>query len=145
MHQVEAQREAGSQGLIAVESRITDLAKKIQGVDAMETELAGWKLRGLVSSVAFERQGALLRAERTYYEDAMSRQRATLETIRETDQATDGLMALRDRIQARLEAGSFGSPESFTSQGYRRGRKGSRDQLRYSQAYDELCTTAQGR
>ena len=80
------------------------LASKLRNVDRMETELVGLKLRGDVSDVAYDRQGALLRAERSYYEDEIERQSATPVTFQQTTEALDSLARMRDSIVERLES-----------------------------------------
>lgn len=104
MAEMERRRGATMTGEVEVQDYIETLGRKVRSVDAMETELAGLKLRGQVSDVAFERQGALLRAERVHYQDEIERQQAHLATLAQSATAIDNLEVLRCRIVDRLES-----------------------------------------
>ena len=87
-----------------IRQRIEELTTKLRNVDRMETELVGLKLQGQVSDVAFERQGALLRAERTFYQDEIECQQATLDTLQQSIDALDTIVQAREAITDRLAA-----------------------------------------
>ena len=53
--------------------------------------MVGLKQRGQLSEVAFERQSALLRAERIHIHDELDRQNAVLVTLDESRAAIDTL------------------------------------------------------
>ncbi len=63
----------------------------------------GLKVWGQVSDVAFDRQAALLRAERTFYQDDIDRQKALLATASAASDAVDALADIRERIRSKLE------------------------------------------
>ena len=96
------QREGHESGETHARKQIEELTTKLRNVDRMETELVGLRLQGTVSDVAFERQGALLRAERSYYRDDIERQQATLATLRQSTEALDTVAQLREAITDRL-------------------------------------------
>ena len=102
MAEIERQREGHNSGEVHARQRVEELTAKLRTVDRMETELVGLKLRYSVSDVAFERQGALLRAERLYYQDDIERQRATLNTLQQSADALDTFAQLRETITDRL-------------------------------------------
>ena len=103
MAEIDRQRQDSDSGEATVRARIAELEGKLRNVDKMETELVGMKLRGQASDEAFERQGALLRAERVYYRDEIRRQESELQTLTQATEALETVAALRDRIVDRLE------------------------------------------
>jgi site-specific DNA recombinase len=103
MAEMERQRGGTGQGRGEIESSIKMLQQKAQTVDGMETELVGLKLRGMVSDVAYDRQLALLKAERTHYLDEIVRQKTMLTTIEQQAQAVGAIMEIRESIIAKME------------------------------------------
>ena len=103
MAEMDRQKESTDSGEAEITAKVADLGAKLRNVDKMETELVGIKLRGQVSDEAFERQGALLRAERVYYQDEIGRQQAALETYTRTFEALDTVAEVRDRFLDRLD------------------------------------------
>ena len=103
MAQMDHLKNTAGCGEEAVVAKIVDLDSKVRGVDKMETELVGMKLRGQVSEEAFDRQGALLRAERIYYLDEIGRQRAEQKTLAQAAVALDTAAQIRDKIVDRLD------------------------------------------
>ena len=108
MAEMERQRGAHDGGQAGAEKQIKGLETKLRNVDRMETELVGLKLRGQVSDVAFDRQSALLRAERSYYEDEIERQKETLATSK---QCNDALASLAEVRAAMIENLDSATPE----------------------------------
>ena len=102
---MEGRRGATVTGEVEVQDYIETLRRKVRSVDAMEMELAGLKLRAQVSDVAFERQGALLRAERVQYQDEIERQQAHLATLAQSATAIKNLEVLRCRMARPLSTG----------------------------------------
>lgn len=100
-------RRAGRGSHSELEERIALLRKKINHVDSLETELVGMKLRGQASDVAFERQSALLRAERVHCQDELERHNQTQVAMRETETAFEALATMRDSIIARLDSATL--------------------------------------
>jgi len=91
--EMDRQRRDSDSGEATVTSNIAELESKLRNVDKMETELVWMKLRGQASDEAFKQQGALLRAERVYYQDEIGRQKAELQTL---TQATEALETVAD-------------------------------------------------
>ena len=100
----EVNRKHQSDGGADVLARIEQFERKLDSVDAMDTELLGLRLRGQASDVAFERQRALLRAERSFYNDELKRQREALATLRDAQATVDSLEQMYNRILGRLES-----------------------------------------
>ena len=101
--EMDRQRRDSDSGEATVPSKITAFKSKLRNVDKMETELVGMKLRGQASDEAFERQGALLRAERVYYQDEIGRQKAERQTLTQATEGLETVTDLRDKIVDRLE------------------------------------------
>ena len=69
-----------------------------------ESKLAGLLLNEKVTGSTFERQGALLRAERTYHLEEIDRQEAALSTMENSNEAINAMVNVRDRIAAKLDS-----------------------------------------
>jgi site-specific DNA recombinase len=86
-----------------VQSTIKTLEGKLNNVYGMETELALKNVRGDLSDEAYHRAGAMLKAERTHYQEELSRQQATLAALEESREALDTLVTLRNQIRGKLQ------------------------------------------
>ena len=84
--------------------QVDNLEKRLQKVDAMDTELVAMKLRAEVTQVVYERNLALNRAERTHIQEELGRAQAMLATHQEAKEATATLMALRAQVQDKLKS-----------------------------------------
>ena len=73
-------------------------------VENKESKLAGLLLNEKVTESTFERQGALLRAERTYHLEEIDRQEAALSTMENSNEAINAMVNVRDRIAAKLDS-----------------------------------------
>ena len=100
--EIERQRGANTGGVSDVGTQLEQLERSLKNVDAMETDLVGLRLRGQVSDTAFERQSALLRAERAHYTEEMERQKEAWAAVQESESALNSLERLRDQILDQL-------------------------------------------
>ena len=82
--------------------QMDDLEKRLQKVDAMDTELVAMKLRGETTQVVYDRNLALNRAERTHIKEEIARAQAILATYQETKEATASLIALHSQVKDKL-------------------------------------------
>ena len=104
MAEVEKQRGESGQERGGAESKIEELHRKLQTVENKESKLAGLLLNEKVTESTFERQGALLRAERTYHLEEIDRQEAALSTMEKSNEAINAMVNVRDRIAAKLDS-----------------------------------------
>lgn len=104
MAEINGQRDNQSDGSAGAQAQLEQLQRKIKEVESWESELVGLRVRGQVSDAAFDRQSALLRAERTHYADEIERQEQALTTMKQSADALDSLEQLRDQIVGRLES-----------------------------------------
>ena len=104
MAEMERHRGQNNSTESELKASMEPLERNVINVDAMDTKLVGMKLRGQVSEVAFERQSALLRAERTHHNDELERQRTVLATLANSRAAMYSLEKLRDNIVDKLES-----------------------------------------
>jgi predicted nuclease with TOPRIM domain len=107
MAEMERRRRSGTSSDSDTRSTIEALKRKLDKVTSMETELLTSKLRGLVSQEAVERSAALLRAERSHYQDELERQEAALATLYQSRAALESLVDLRNRMIDRLESATL--------------------------------------
>lgn len=103
MAEMNRRRDGQGDSATQVRETVERLQRKIKDVDAMETDLVGMKLRGEASETAFERQSALLRAERTHYIDELERQGEAVKAVEETEAALNSIEQLREQIINKLE------------------------------------------
>ena len=103
MAERERQQSEGIVGGPNAKDTMAEVQRRQRLVDARETELVNMKLRDGLSDVAYERNLALLKAERTYLDDEIERHLATLETLEKSKAALDTVEALRSRISSRLQ------------------------------------------
>ena len=82
--------------------QVDDLEKRLQKVDAMDTELVSMKLREEITQVVYDRNLALNRAERTFIKDDLGRVQAVQAAHDEAKEATDSLIALHSQIKDKL-------------------------------------------
>ena len=69
-----------------------------------ESKLARLLLNEKVTENTFERQGALLRGERTYHLEEIDRQEVVLSTMEKSNEAINAMVNVRDRIAANLDS-----------------------------------------
>jgi hypothetical protein len=86
-----------------VQATMKTLEGKLNKVYAMESELALKNVRGDLSDEAYHRAGAMLKAERTHYQEELDRQEEMLATLKESREALDILVTLRDQIRGKLQ------------------------------------------
>ena len=106
MAELERQRQSSSGQEINTKDKIVNLKKKLADVDRRETDLVNLRLREVVSDEALDRNAALLRAERSHYQDEIEREKTAAATVEQARAAIYSLVALRDRIVDRLDSAS---------------------------------------
>ena len=106
MAELERQRQSSSGQEINTKDKIVNLKKKLADVDRRETDLVNLRLREVVSDEALDRNAALLRAERSHYQDEIEREKTAAATVEQAHAAIYSLVALRDRIVDRLDSAS---------------------------------------
>jgi len=100
-------QSAISESVARIENELRGLERKSNANSNAETELVGLRIRGKVSEEAYEKQLALLQAERRWIQEHRERLKAELAKLKSESASLIGLEQLRARLEERLASQEF--------------------------------------